>query len=64
MKNELPKILEFLDGNANDNNLAFEKGYKPKITMFTVNKKTDLKFLKILLMVTKISQWVQSLIKM
>ena len=44
MKNELPKILEFLDGNANDNNLAFEKGYKPKITMFTVNKKTDLKF--------------------
>ena len=42
MKNELPKILEFLSGEENKN--TFEKGYKPKLTMFTVNKKTDLKF--------------------
>ena len=42
MKNELPKILDFLSGEESRN--AFEKDYKPKLTVFTVNKKTDLKF--------------------
>jgi hypothetical protein len=42
MKNELPKILDFLSGEEDRN--AFEKNYKPKLTVFTVNKKTDLKF--------------------
>ena len=42
MRNELPKILELLSGDENKNTYA--KGYKPKLTMFTVNKKTDLKF--------------------
>ena len=42
MKNELPKILNFLSGITDKN--PYENGYKPKLTMFTVNKKTDLKF--------------------
>ena len=42
MKNELPKILDLLSGDETKN--AFEKSYNPKLTMFTVNKKTDLKF--------------------
>ena len=42
MKNELPKIKDFLSGDESKN--PFEKGYKPKLTVFTVNKKTDLKF--------------------
>ena len=37
IRNELPKILGLLDGE-------YEKDYKPKLTVFTVNKKTDLKF--------------------
>ena len=37
MRNELPKILGLFNGE-------YEKDYKPKITVFTVNKKTDLKF--------------------
>ena len=42
MKNELPKVKDFLRGDESKN--PFEKGYKPKLTVFTVNKKTDLKF--------------------
>ena len=42
MKNELPKILEFFNGGENKS--TYEKGYSPKLTVFTVNKKTDLKF--------------------
>ena len=42
IRNELPKILELFNGD--ENKLCYEKGYKPKITIFTVNKKTDLKF--------------------
>ena len=42
MKIELPKIKDFLSGDESKNPL--EKGYKPKLTIFTVNKKTDLKF--------------------
>ena len=42
MRNELPNILDLLSGDENKN--AYEKNYKPKLTMFTVNKKTDLKF--------------------
>ena len=37
MRNELPKILVLFNGE-------YEKDYKPKLTVFTVNKKTDLKF--------------------
>ena len=37
IRNELPKILGLFDGE-------YEKDYKPKLTVFTVNKKTDLKF--------------------
>ena len=37
MRNELPKILGLFNGE-------YEKDYKPKVTVFTVNKKTDLKF--------------------
>ena len=37
MRNELPKILALFNGE-------YEKDYKPKLTVFTVNKKTDLKF--------------------
>lgn len=37
MRNELPKILGLFNGE-------YEKDYKPKLTVFTVNKKTDLKF--------------------
>ena len=42
IRNELPKILELLCGEEDKN--AYEKDYKPKLTVFTVNKKTDLKF--------------------
>ena len=42
MKNELPNILDLFSGD--ENKCAYEKNYKPKLTMFTVNKKTDLKF--------------------
>ena len=37
MRNEMPKILALFNGE-------YEKDYKPKLTVFTVNKKTDLKF--------------------
>ena len=37
LRNELPKILALFNGE-------YEKDYKPKLTVFTVNKKTDLKF--------------------
>ena len=37
MRNEWPKILALFNGE-------YEKDYKPKLTVFTVNKKTDLKF--------------------
>ena len=37
MRNELPEILALFNGE-------YEKDYKPKLTVFTVNKKTDLKF--------------------
>ena len=37
MRNELPKILALFNGE-------YEKDYKPKLAVFTVNKKTDLKF--------------------
>ena len=42
MRNELQKLLDFLSGD--ENNSPYEKGYKPKLSFFTVNKKTDLKF--------------------
>ena len=42
MRNELPKILDFLSGD--ESKCPFKKEYKPKLTVFTVNKKTDLKF--------------------
>ena len=41
MKNELPKITSFFNGKDEE---AYEKNYSPKLTVFTVNKKTDLKF--------------------
>jgi aubergine-like protein len=41
MKNELPKIVDFLSG---DETKGYQKEYKPKLTVFTVNKKTDMKF--------------------
>ena len=41
MKNELPKIIDFLSG---DETKGYKKDYKPKLTVFTVNKKTDMKF--------------------
>ena len=37
VKNELPKITEFLEG-------GYEADYKPHLTVFSVNKRTDLKF--------------------
>ena len=37
IKTELPKITEYIEG-------GYENGYKPKLTIFNVNKKTDLKF--------------------
>ena len=37
IKTELPKIVEIFKG-------GYENGYKPKLTIFSVNKKTDLKF--------------------
>ena len=37
IKNELPKITELFNG-------GYEPGYTPKTTIFSVNKKTDLKF--------------------
>ena len=37
IRNELPKIKEVLEG-------GYENGYKPKLTVFGVNKKTELKF--------------------
>ena len=37
IKNELPKIVEMFSG-------GYEPDYKPKLTVFSVNKKTDLKF--------------------
>ena len=42
MRNELPNILDLFSGDETKN--CFEKNYIPKLTMFTVNKKTDLKF--------------------
>ena len=42
MKTELPKIEELLSGKEGGN--VYEKGYNPKLTVFTVNKNTDLKF--------------------
>ena len=45
MKNELPKILDLFSGEESKN--AFEKKYHPKITLFTVNKKTNMKFFEI-----------------
>ena len=42
MRKELPTILDLFSGDENKN--CFEKNYAPKLTMFTVNKKTDLKF--------------------
>ena len=42
MRNELPKILDLFSGDVSKN--AYEKDYKPKLTVFSVNKKTDLKF--------------------
>ena len=42
MKNELPNILDLFSGDETKS--CFEKNYNPKLTMFTVNKKTDLKF--------------------
>ena len=37
IRTELPKILDIFDG-------GYEDDYKPKVTIFSVNKKTDLKF--------------------
>ena len=37
IKNELPKIVEIFNG-------GFKPDYKPKLTVFSVNKKTELKF--------------------
>ena len=37
IRNELPKIVEMFSGK-------YENNYKPKLTVFSVNKKTDLKF--------------------
>ena len=37
IRTELPKIVEIFNG-------GYEVGYKPKVTVFSVNKKTDLKF--------------------
>ena len=37
VKNELQKIEDIFNG-------GYEEGYKPKLTIFSVNKKTDLKF--------------------
>jgi aubergine-like protein len=37
IRNELPKIVEMFSGK-------YENNYKPKLTIFSVNKKTDLKF--------------------
>ena len=41
IRNELPKILSLFNGNEKDD---LYKNEKPKLTVFTVNKKTDLKF--------------------
>jgi aubergine-like protein len=40
IRNELPKILKFLGGEDE----GYEKDYKPKLSIFSVNKKTELKF--------------------
>ena len=37
IRTELPKILEIFEG-------GYEENYKPKLTIFSVNKKTELKF--------------------
>ena len=42
MRNELPKLLDYLSGDESKN--PYKKEYKPKLSFFTVNKKTDLKF--------------------
>ena len=38
----LPDILKVFSGDKSDN--CYEEGYKPKLTIFSVNKRTDLKF--------------------
>ena len=40
IRNELPKILKLFGGEDE----AYEKDYKPKLSIFSVNKKTELKF--------------------
>lgn len=40
MRNELPKILKLFGGEDE----GYEKDYKPKLSIFSVNKKTELKF--------------------
>ena len=40
MRNELPKVLELFSGKDG----GYEKDYKPKLSIFSVNKKTELKF--------------------
>ena len=42
IRNMLPDILTIFSGNKSDN--CFEEGYKPKLTIFCVNKRTELKF--------------------
>ena len=41
IKKELPKILDLFSGKESD---EFYKNEKPRLTVFSVNKKTDLKF--------------------
>ena len=38
----LPDILKLFSGNKNDK--CYEENYKPKLTIFSVNKRTELKF--------------------
>ena len=38
----LPDILNIFSGNKKDN--CYQEGYKPKLTIFAVNKRTELKF--------------------
>ena len=42
IRNILPDITKVFSGDKNDN--CYEEGYKPKLTIFSVNKRTDLKF--------------------
>ena len=42
IKNEIPEIEKFFSGISSDG--CYKEDYKPKLTIFTVNKRTNLKF--------------------